>query len=187
MSAPTAAPPSVFRTILQSLRGEHHDYTSAPLNRAVLLLAVPMVLEMVMESLFAIVDVFWVSRLGKEAVAVVGLTESVMTLVYAVAIGLAIAASAVIARRTGEKDPAGASRAAGQTLLLGVAVWGLHLGFTQGLLAAMVADTAPTELRGTAFGVFNLLSGLALLVASAGLWPADSAVGAITAPAGSLP
>src|SRR6185503_3457187 len=110
-SEPAVLPPapteelSLLRVAWQAFKGEHHDYTTAPLNRAVLLLAVPMVLEMVMESLFAVVDVFWVSRLGKEAIAVVGLTESVMTLVYAVAIGLSIAATAVVSRRIGEKDP----------------------------------------------------------------------------------
>ena len=153
---PSSSPESVslFRTVIQALRGENHDFTTAPLNRAVLLLAVPMVLEMIMESLFAVSDVFWVAHLGKEAVAVVGLTESVMTLVYAVAIGLAIAASAVIARRTGEKDPAGASRAAGQTLLLGVAisaVLGLILGtFAPEILRLMGADEKTVAL-GTGF------------------------------------
>ena len=99
-----------WHVVLQSLRGEHRDYTSESLNRAVLLLAVPMVLEMIMESLFAVVDVFWVRRLGKEAVAVIGLTESVMTLTYAVAIGISIAATAIVSRRIGEKD-FGAGRA----------------------------------------------------------------------------
>src|SRR5690606_26214000 len=102
-----------------SLKGEQHDYTTAPLKRAVLLLAVPMVLEMAMESLFAVADVFWVSRLGPESVAVVGFTESVMTLVYAVAIGLSIAARAVVARRIGEKETERAAHAAGQVVLLG--------------------------------------------------------------------
>jgi Na+-driven multidrug efflux pump len=87
---------------------------SVRLNRAVILLAVPMILEMVMESLFALFDIFWVSRLRREAVAVVGLTESVISLVYAVAIGISIAATAVVSRRIGEKDPARASHAAGQ-------------------------------------------------------------------------
>ncbi len=150
MSAPAAAPPSVFRTIVQSLRGEHHDYTSAPLNRAVLLLAVPMVLEMVMESLFAIVDVFWVSRLGKEAVAVIGLTESVMSLVYAVAIGLSIAGTAIVARRIGEKDPVRAAHAAGQVIFLGLvlsAALGLTLGsFAPQILRLMGADEATVTL-----------------------------------------
>jgi putative MATE family efflux protein len=109
-----------WRSVRQSLRGEDHDYTTLPLNRAVILLAVPMVLEMVMESLFAVVDVFWVSRLGSDAVAVIGITESIMTLIYAVAIGISIAATAIVARRIGEKQPELAAQAAGQILLLGV-------------------------------------------------------------------
>ena len=111
---------SFWSIVRRALKGEHTDFTAETLNRAVLLLAIPMVLEMVMESLFAIVDVFWVSRLGKEAVAVVGLTESVMSLIYAVAIGVAIAATAIVARRVGEKEPERAAHAAGQIVLLGV-------------------------------------------------------------------
>jgi putative MATE family efflux protein len=128
------APPPVpfWHSVRQSLRGEEHDYTALPLNRAVILLAVPMVLEMVMESLFAVADVFWVSRLGKEAVAVVGLTESVMTLIYAVAIGISIAATAIVSRRIGEKEPELAAQAAGQIVLLGVLLatgMGIVLGY----------------------------------------------------------
>jgi putative MATE family efflux protein len=144
---PPAAPAdnlSVWRIVLLSLKGEHHDFTTAPLNRAVLLLAVPMVLEMMMESLFAVVDVFWVSRLGKEAVAVIGLTESIMTLVYAVAIGISIAATAIVARRIGEKDPERAAQAAGQIVLLGVTLasgLGVVLGiFAPQILKLMGAD-----------------------------------------------
>jgi putative MATE family efflux protein len=133
-----------WRIVRQALKGEHIDFTTVPLNRAVLLLAIPMVLEMIMESLFAVVDVFWVSRLGKEAVAVVGLTESVMTLIYAVAIGLAIAASAIVARRIGEKAPERAAEAAGQVMLLGFGVsagLGLVLGyFAPDILRLMGAD-----------------------------------------------
>src|SRR5678816_2580637 len=109
---PVATEPVPFwRSVGQALRGAHHDYTAERLPRAVLLLAVPMVLEMVMESLFAVADVFWVSRLGKESVAIIGLTESVMTLIYAVALGLSFAATATVARRIGEKDPERASHA----------------------------------------------------------------------------
>src|SRR5262249_33299446 len=133
------APQSFWGTVRQALKGEHLDFTSVTLNRAVLLLAVPMVLEMIMESLFAVVDVFWVSRLGKDAVAVVGLTESVMTRVYAVAIGLAIAGSAIVARRIGEKQPERAAEAAGQVILLG-------LGVSAGL-GAILGFFAPEILR----------------------------------------
>lgn len=130
MSAPEPLPPpgpasestSSWRLVLLSLQGAHHDYTAGSLNRAVLLLAVPMVLEMIMESLFAVVDVFWVSRIGSDAVAVVGLTESVLSIVYAVAIGISFAATAIVARRIGEKDPARAAQAAGQIVVLGTAV-----------------------------------------------------------------
>jgi len=125
MSTPPSAGPaelSFWRIVALSLKGEHHDYTTVSLNRAVLLLAVPMVLEMIMESLFAVVDVFWVSRLGSDAIAVIGLTESVMTLIYAIAIGLSIAASAIVARRIGEQDPERAAQAAGQIVVLGVLV-----------------------------------------------------------------
>ncbi|HEX7113846.1 MAG TPA: MATE family efflux transporter [Steroidobacter sp.] len=125
MATDTTAPskPTTFRRlVLQSLKGEQRDYTSESLDRAVLLLAVPMVLEMIMESLFAIVDVFWVSRLGKEAVAVIGLTESLMSLVYAVAIGISFAATAIVARRIGEQDPERAAQSAGQIIVLGVTV-----------------------------------------------------------------
>lgn len=124
--------PSFWRSVLQSLKGEHHDYTSESLNRAVWLLSVPMVLEMVMESLFAVTDVFWVAHLGRDAVAIVGITESVMTIIYAVAIGISMAATALVARRIGEKDPERAAHAAGQVLLLGSgisAAIGIVLGF----------------------------------------------------------
>jgi putative MATE family efflux protein len=132
MSTEASPPVSFWQSVRQALRGEEHDYTALPLNRAVILLAVPMVLEMIMESLFAVADVYWVSRLGKEAVAVVGLTESVMTLIYAVAIGISIAATAIVSRRIGEKEPDLAAQAAGQIVLLGVllaAGLGVVLGF----------------------------------------------------------
>lgn len=145
---------SFWQVVRLALKGQHLDYTSVPLNRAVLLLAVPMVLEMIMESLFAVVDVFWVSRLGSDAIAVVGLTESVMTLIYAVAIGISIAATAIVARRIGEQDPERASQAAGQILLLGVtcsAAIGLVLSyFASDILRLMGASDSVVSL-GTDF------------------------------------
>src|SRR4051812_10049205 len=108
-------------TILrEALRGTRIDYTTAPVGRAVIMLAVPMVVEMAMESIFAVADVFWVAHLGADAVATVGLTESMMTLIYTAAMGLSIGATALVARRTGEHNAEGASRAAGQSILLGV-------------------------------------------------------------------
>ena len=108
--------------IREALRGSHRDYTEGAVSRAILILAIPMVLEMIMESVFAVCDVFFVSKLGASAVATVGLTESWLTLVYAIAMGLAIAASAMVARRTGERDREGAAHAAAQGILLGLAL-----------------------------------------------------------------
>ncbi len=112
--------PSLWQSIREALRGSHQDYTTGSLNRSILLLAIPMVLEMVLESLFAVVDVFWVSRLGADAVATVGLTESVLTLVFAVGMGLGMSTTAMVARRIGEKDHEGAGVAAVQAIFLGV-------------------------------------------------------------------
>ena len=92
-------------TLREAVRGSHQDYTEGPIGRAIFLLAVPMVLEMAMESIFAIADVFWVAHLGANAVATVGLTESMMTIIYTAAMGLSIGATALVARRTGEHDP----------------------------------------------------------------------------------
>jgi len=118
-----------------------------------------MVLEMIMESLFAVTDVFWVSRLGREAIAVVGLTESVMSLIYAVAIGFSFAATAIVARRIGEKDPENAARTAGQIVMLGIAIaagLGVGLGFfAREILELMGADAA-TVAAGTGYATIML-------------------------------
>jgi putative MATE family efflux protein len=129
----------VWTTIREALRGARIDYTSAPVGRAVLMLAVPMVMEMAMESIFAVADVFWVSHLGPDAIATVGLTEAMLTLIYTAAIGLSIGATALVARRTGEQDDEGAARAAGQSVLLAAAV-----AATIGVCAA---PAAPALLR----------------------------------------
>src|ERR1044071_1633385 len=110
----------LWDAIRESLRGSHRDYTAGSVSRSILLLAIPMVLEMVMESVFAVCDVFFVSRLGATAVATVGLTESWLTLIYALAMGVAVASSAMVARRTGERDREGAARVAGQAILLAI-------------------------------------------------------------------
>src|ERR1700738_3422074 len=120
----TAAPPPIplWSSIREALRGSHQDFTTGSLNRAILLLAIPMVLEMVLESLFAVVDVFWVGRLGADAVATVGLTESLLSLVFAVGLGLSLSTTAMVARRIGEKDPAGAAVAGVQAIAIGIAI-----------------------------------------------------------------
>src|SRR6266487_6958119 len=114
---------SLWTTIREALAGTHHgEYTEGPIGRAILLLAIPMVLELVLESVFAVVDVFFVSRLGADSVATVGLTESMLTIIYAVAIGLSMGATATVARRIGERDHDGAAIAAVQAIALGVLV-----------------------------------------------------------------
>ena len=118
----TTATPSFWGSVREALRGSHQDYTTGNLNRAIILLAIPMVLEMVLESLFAVVDVFWVGRLGADAVATVGLTESLLSLVFAVGLGLSLSTTAMVARRIGEKDPKAAAVAGVQAIALGLAV-----------------------------------------------------------------
>jgi putative MATE family efflux protein len=113
---------SFFGLVTKAIQGTTEDYTEGSLNRAVLLLSVPMVLEMAMESVFALTDVFFVARLGAEAVAAVGLTESLLTVVYAVAMGLCMSTTAIVARRIGEKQPEEAARTAVQAAAVGLAV-----------------------------------------------------------------
>jgi putative MATE family efflux protein len=140
----SATTPTLWQSIREALRGSHQDYTAGSLNRAILLLAIPMVLEMVLESLFAVVDVFFVSRLGANAIATVGLTESVLTLVFAVGLGLGMSTTAMVARRIGEKDENGAAIAAVQAVFLGL-IASLAMGipffiFAPKLLALMGAS-----------------------------------------------
>ena len=142
----TEVPPTLWQSVKEALRGSHQDYTTGSLNRSILLLAIPMVLEMVLESLFAVVDVFWVSRLGADAVATVGLTESVLTLVFAIGIGLSMSTTAMVARRIGEKDTDGAAISAVQAVFLGL-VASLALGlpfflFSSRILGLMGASPA---------------------------------------------
>ncbi|WP_153800123.1 MATE family efflux transporter [Foetidibacter luteolus] len=111
----------ILSLIKQSVSGPPQDFTQGSISKAVFLLAVPMILEMMMESVFAVVDIYFVGRLGNAAVATVGLTESVLTLVYSVAIGLSMAATATVARRVGEKNPEEASKAGMQSILIGLA------------------------------------------------------------------
>jgi putative MATE family efflux protein len=135
---------TLWASLLEAVRGSHQDYTAGNLNRAILLLAVPMVLEMVLESLFGVVDVFWVGRLGANAVATVGLTESMLSLVFSVGMGLSLSTTAMVARRIGEKDPEGAAVAGVQAIALGLFV-SLAIGvpcflYAPNLLRAMGAS-----------------------------------------------
>lgn len=147
-----AGGPAVWDVLREALRGTTQDLTKAPLRRAVVLLSVPTVLEMSMESLFAVVDIFFVSRLGSTPVAAVGLTESMLSVVYAMAMGLGAGATAVIARRIGEKDPEAAANAAVQVLLFALAA-SAALGvfgawFAPSLLRAMGATREVVEVGG---------------------------------------
>jgi putative MATE family efflux protein len=126
--------PSLWSSVREALRGSHQDYTTGSLNRSILLLAIPMVLEMVLESLFAVVDVFWVGRLGANAVATVGITETLLSLVFAIGLGVALSTTAMVARRIGEKDPEDAAISAVQAIVLGLVI-SVGVGIPAGLAA----------------------------------------------------
>jgi putative MATE family efflux protein len=150
-----------LQLLRQALSGSEESFTQGSINRAIFLLAVPMILEMVMESLFAVVDIFFVSKVSIEAVATVGLTESVVTLVYSVAIGLSTAATATIARRIGEGNPAQAKRAIGQVILISLAISAV-IGsagaiFSGDILGLMGADAKVIE-AGTTFARIQFIS-----------------------------
>lgn len=160
MTAQSLPPPAAERPwwrdlrplLRQALTGSEQDYTRGPVGRAVVLLSIPMMLEMLMESVFAIVDIFFVARLGAAAVATVGLTEAVLTLVYALAIGLGMGATALVARRVGAGDLAGARVAAGQALWLGAGV-ALAVGIPGAIWAReilVLMGAAPEVLEGGA-------------------------------------
>ena len=144
---------SLVRSFLQDLReaiaGSERDFTQIPLGKAILLLSIPMVLEMIMESVFALVDIFFVSRLGAEAVATVGITESVMTIVYAIGIGLSVGTTALVSRRIGQKRPEEASVAAVQAIFTGLVVSLLFASagifFARDLLRLMGASPETVE------------------------------------------
>jgi putative MATE family efflux protein len=157
----------LWSAVRESLAGSHRDYTEGPIGRAILLLAIPMVLELALESVFAVVDVFFVSRLGADAVATVGLTESMLIVIYAVAMGLSMGATAIVARRVGEKDRDGAARAAVQAIALGVLV-AVPIGICGGTFArpllrgmgatpGVVANVSYTTLMLGANGVIMML------------------------------
>ena len=153
-SALSQQQPSLGAAIWEAIRGSHQDYTAGNLNRAILLLAIPMILEMVLESLFAVVDVFWVGHLGADAVATIGLTESMLTLVFAVGLGLSMSTTAMVARRIGEKDHEGASTAAVQAIILGLVaslVMGLPCWFLASRLLNWMGATSEIVTLGTGY------------------------------------
>lgn len=114
-----------FSLLKQSIRGDEHDYTRGSIRQAIILLAVPMILELSLESVFAVVDMFFVGRLGSNAIQTVGLTESVITIVYTLGIGLSVGATAMVARRIGEKNPDAAAHAGAQAILISLLVTAL--------------------------------------------------------------
>jgi len=115
---------TIYNVIRQSLNGEEMDYTQGSIRKSVILLAIPMMFEMIMESVFALVDLYFVGHLedSSHALQIVGLTESFLTIIYSLAIGMSMAATAVVARRIGEKNPEAASRAGVQAIIISIAV-----------------------------------------------------------------
>jgi putative MATE family efflux protein len=141
---------SFFNNVAEAISGTEQDYTEGTLSRAILLLSIPAVLEMVMESIFVIADIFFVSKLGANAVATVGITESMMTIIYAISIGLGTATTSLVSRRIGEKNPDAASVAAFQVILTGIIV-SLLIGipgalFSKKLLGMMGASQPIVEI-----------------------------------------
>lgn len=135
----------IYQLLKKSLSSESYDYTSGAITDAVVLLAIPMILELSLESVFAVVDMFFVGKLGPQAIAVVGLTESIATIVYSLAIGLSMGATAIIARRVGEKNLSAASKVASQSLLIAfvLSIFVSYLGIfhAQEVLQFMGADS----------------------------------------------
>lgn len=159
-----------WRALRDSLSGEQVDYTTGSIDRALLLLAIPMILETAMESLFAVVDIFFVSKLGEDAMATVALTESLVVLVIAVALGLSFSTTAFVARRIGEQNPREAARGAAQSVLIGLAASALIgvigfvfapqllalMGATPGILANVVFSRTVLGGCGTLMMLFLL-------------------------------
>jgi len=170
MSEPTSSAelrrtPSFWDSVREAIGGSRQDFTEGSLGRAILLLAVPMILEMLMESVFAIVDVFWVSRLGADAVATVGITESMLAIVYAISLGLSMSAAAMVARRIGERNPDQAAVSAVQAIGVGVMV-GLVVGATGTVLAPKLLQLmgASTELVASGHRYTSVMLGSSFVI-----------------------
>jgi len=140
-----------WRVVRDAIRGTELDLTAAPIGKALVMLAVPMILEMIMESIFAVVDVFWVAHLGADAVAAVGLTESMMMILYAIAMGVSIGVMALVARRVGEKDLGAAGRTAAQGIVLGLAI-AAAIGVAGAVLAPQLMQAMGADARVVATG-----------------------------------
>lgn len=157
-----------FALIKEAIRGSRQDFTAISIDRAIVLLAVPMVLEMAMESLFGIVDIFFVAHLGADATATVGITEGMLVMIFAVAMGLSMGTTAVVARRIGEQDKAGAAQAAVQSIILGVAVSALIFAvcfpLAPRLLALMGASPAILHVGSTYTRIMLSGSGIILML-----------------------
>jgi len=154
----------IFR---MSLNGEQRDYTQGNLSKAIILLAIPMILEFGLESVFAVVDMFFVSKLGQHAIATVGLTESVISLVYSIAIGLSTAATAIVARRIGEKNPEEAAHAGAQSLIIALVASVLisigGIGYGGKILSLMGGDDRVVR-EGAVFTQIMFGSSLAIML-----------------------
>jgi len=159
---------SVFTSLIkQSLRGDEHDYTQGSIRHAIVLLAVPMILELSLESVFAVVDMFFVGKLGSNAIQTVGLTESVITIIYTLGMGLGMGTTAVVARRIGEKNPDAAAHAGAQailiSLLITIAISITGFIYAPDILKLMKA--APEVVReGTAFARIMLGGSLVIIL-----------------------
>ena len=157
----------VYDFIKLSLNGEEQDYTQGNISKAVFLLAIPMILELSLESVFAVVDIFFVSKLGQNAIATVGLTESVITIIYSLAIGLSTAATAIVARRIGEKNKEAAAHAGAQSLLIAglitIVISTLGVIFASDILSIMGASKEVVQ-EGAVFTRIMLGGSLAIIL-----------------------
>ena len=149
---------SLFRDVAEAIRGTDKDFTEVSMSKAILLLSIPMVLEMVMESVFAVADIFFVSKLGADAVAAVGITESVNTIVYAIAMGLGLATTSMVSRRIGEKKPEEASKTAVQAILA-ASVVSLAIGIPGAIFASDIL-----RLMGASQNIVENLSGYTAII-----------------------
>lgn len=157
----------LFSLLKQSLRGEEIDYTKGSISRAVVLLSIPMMLEMIMESVFALVDLYFVGHLpnSNHAIQTVGLTESVLTVIYSMAIGISMAATAVVARRMGAKDPVAAARAGAQAIIIAACI-NVVISITGVVYATnillLMGASAETAMQGTMY--VRIMIGSSLII-----------------------